>query len=190
MLQDAEELRRENRGPMSTMTHTELRSGDQMVHFDGEVIGRASSKFGYRGEHKPRWTEITIYRTNEGKYVVNKVGKSRVVHITMKCRVLKYNEDPLELVSVPDQAYVLCEKCWVPGAAALPEGYLENDHGTASVADRPEGAIAACYKREPNGLFSLSWLAEEALLDAREQDPDLRAAFDNFNIGSLGRGTR
>lgn len=171
---------------MTAMASQELRSGDQTLRFDGEPLSRASSEHGYRGERKPRWTEITIYRTDDGKYVVSKIGKSRVVHAHMRCHVLRNNEDPLELVTVAP-GHQPCERCF---RQPQETGYLENDHATVSVADRPEGAVAACYSRDGNGLWSLSWLAEDALRDAFERDRDLEAAFLDFDIGSLGRRSR
>jgi hypothetical protein len=70
---------------MTVMAAIEVANGDQRIRFEGKQLSRASSEFGYRGEHKSRWTEITIYRTNDGKYVVSKIGKSRVVHLSYDC---------------------------------------------------------------------------------------------------------
>jgi hypothetical protein len=176
---------------MTTMTHQSLRSGDQTVHFDGELLSSASSEYGYQGARKPRWTVIEIYRTDDGKYVVSKIGRSRVVHSTMDCGVLKNNEDPMAEVDVGAGfgGFAPCPRCWRRGELSG-VGFLENDHAAASIADRPEGAVAACHSRDQNGLWSLSWLAEDALQDACEADPDLMAAFKDFDIGSLGRRSR
>ena len=176
---------------MTTMVYTELRNGDQRVHFDGELLSSASSEHGYQGARKPRWTEISIYRTDEGKYVVSKIGKSRVVHVSMQCRIIKNNEDPfqpMDLSGGPGDM-ILCTNCWKRGELSK-IGYLENEHATAVPADLPRGAVAACYSRDQNGLWSLSWLAQDALLDACDHDPDLEAAYKNFDIGSLGRRSR
>lgn len=70
---------------MTVMAAIVVANGDQRIRFEGKQLSRASSEFGYRGEHKSRWTEITIYRTNDGKYVVSKIGKSRVVHLSYDC---------------------------------------------------------------------------------------------------------
>jgi hypothetical protein len=39
------------------------------------------------------------------------------------------------------------------------------------------------------GVFSLSWLAKEALEEAFEHDSDLEDAYSHFDIGQLGRRT-
>lgn len=51
-----------------------LQDGDRQVEFTGELIGSANSdKVG-----KQRWSEICIYRTTAGNYVVHGVGRSRI----------------------------------------------------------------------------------------------------------------
>jgi hypothetical protein len=184
---------------MTTMAQIELRSGDQIVHFDGILLGKATSEYGYQGFHKPRWTEILIYRTTEEKYVIVKVGRSRIVHQSMDCKVLKNNEDPLRKVDLddPDADYEFCDpnlpgykQCWTDDSLnAASYGYLENDHSAVTAADNPQGAISACYSRDSMGVFSLSWLAKEALEEAFEHDSDLEDAYSHFDIGQLGRRT-
>lgn len=52
----------------------ELRDADgSLTTFDGVLLGHASSK---NRPDQPRWTELAIYRTLGGNYVVHKVGKS------------------------------------------------------------------------------------------------------------------
>jgi hypothetical protein len=185
---------------VTTMTHTELRSGDQFVHFEGTLLGRASSEYTSAGFHKARWTEILIYRTEDEKYVVAKVGKSRIVHATERCSVLKNNEDPLQKVDLddPNTEYEYCDpqlpdwqQCWTDDSLERASyGYLENDHAAVTLADNPQGAVAACYSRDASGVFSVSWLAKKALAEAFENDEALEYAYTNFDIGQLGRRTR
>ena len=176
----------------------ELRDSNRIVHFDGILLGKASSEYrGRAGEHKARWSEILIYRTGEGTYVIAKVGRSRIVHASPDCRVLKRNEDPLRRVDLddPNADYEYCDpnlpgyaQCWTDDSLnAARYGYLENDHASAIPADNPTGAVSACYSRDPLGVFSISWLARKALENAFSQDADLEDAYDNFDISSLGR---
>jgi hypothetical protein len=173
---------------VTIMAHTELRSGDQILHFEGERLSLASSD--NPSHDKPRWTEIAIYRTDEGKYVVSKIGKSRVIHATLDCIALVHNEDELELVNASSPKFFRCRECWRRGVINK-QGYLEADHATAVMADLPQGAVGACYTRDRTlGLWSLTWLAQTALEDACDVDEDLDRAYLNFDIGSLGRRPR
>lgn len=185
---------------MTIMTPIELPSGDQTVHFEGSLLGRASSEYTSRGEHKARWTEIMIYRTTDDTYVVAKIGKSRIVHATEQCTVLRNNEDPLRRVDLDEDGtdYEYCDpnlparaQCWTDASLRVARfGYLENDHSAVTLADGPQGAVAACYSRDRSGVFSVSWLAKNALAEAFEHDDDLEFAYTNFDIGQLGRRSR
>jgi hypothetical protein len=181
---------------MTTMAaYQELWNGDQKVHFTGEMLSRQSSEYGLRGARKGRWTEITIYRADDGKYIVSKIGKSRVVHRTMDCAVLINNTDELDLVPIDPDEHELCRgsqtapSCWRrPRVHLPPTGYLESDHGNVFVADGPEGAIASMYSKDKLGVYSLTWVASDALQDAMDKDADLESAYLNFNVALLGRG--
>lgn len=182
---------------MTTMTRQELHSGDQYVYFDGTLLGRASSEYTSGGFHKPRWTEISIYRTTDDRYVITKIGKSRIVHASQSCRALKNNEDRLRKVDLDEGDYEFCDpnytdaqQCWTDDSLNRASyGYLENDHATLNFADNPQGAVSACYSRDPLGVFSISWLARKALDQAFENDEDLADAYQNFDISLLGRRT-
>lgn len=50
------------------------RDGDVPLHFNGVNIGSATSY----ADHKDRWFEIDIWKTDTGKYVVSGVGVSTV----------------------------------------------------------------------------------------------------------------
>src|SRR5437868_3049073 len=49
-------------------------AGDPAISFEAELIGSASS----RDSGKTRWSELQIYRTGSGAYVVTGVGRSTV----------------------------------------------------------------------------------------------------------------
>lgn len=48
-----------------------------VIEFEGELIGHASTR---KNEDQGRWTEIEIYRTDSGKYVVHRMGCSALFH--------------------------------------------------------------------------------------------------------------
>ena len=59
------------------MTRWSVRDGPKRkIEFDGERLGKASS----RRLDAPRWTEIRLYRSESGIFVLEKVGRSVVLH--------------------------------------------------------------------------------------------------------------
>jgi EXLDI family protein len=52
------------------------RRGGFPVEFNGDLLADETS----RQPGQPRWTEIRIYRTDTGRYVVESVGKSAYKH--------------------------------------------------------------------------------------------------------------
>jgi len=48
-------------------------SEDQFLEFDGELLGSASSR-----SDKPRWMDVNIYSTADGRYIVQKIGRSEL----------------------------------------------------------------------------------------------------------------
>lgn len=186
---------------MTTMTYTELRNGKRTVRFDGTLLGSATSEYTRGGFHKARWTDFAIYRTDEGAYLVSKIGKSRIVHATERCISLKNNTDPLARVLLDDQPedfYEYCDpqlpdwqQCWTDESLdRATYGLLENDHAAVTFADNPQGAISLCYSRDRSGAFNISWLAQTTLENAARNDSDLFDALENFDITLLGRNTR
>ena len=173
---------------MTAVAAVEVLNGDQTVVFDGELLGQASSELGYRDDRRDRWSVVQIYRASEGKYVVVKIGKSRVVHASQRCRVLRSNIDPpeeIDLRSFDTSLIVACDRCH-PNLISGPV-FLERDHSSAVVADKASGAVAACYSRDQNGLWFLSHNSEDALRDAFEHDRQLESAFMRFDPTTLGR---
>lgn len=59
-------------------TQIELPHGDQLVRFTGELIGGASSEDYAKSQGRQRWHEVRVYRTTDGQYVVEKVGRSDI----------------------------------------------------------------------------------------------------------------
>jgi hypothetical protein len=55
--------------------YTVKRDGDRDLKFTGDIIADVSSH-SYQGPNQNRWTEITVYRTKGGKYVVSSIGRT------------------------------------------------------------------------------------------------------------------
>lgn len=70
---------RPQEGVQDVMSVTEaqewvVRDDQRVMRFTGIKLGEATSRFG----HKRRWIEFRLYRTTGGKYVVERIGVSRV----------------------------------------------------------------------------------------------------------------
>lgn len=63
---------------MTTRTQYEIPHGDQLVRFEGELLGAASSEDFAKSQGRQRWHEVRVYRTIDGQYVVEKVGRSEI----------------------------------------------------------------------------------------------------------------
>jgi hypothetical protein len=51
------------------------RDGQQYLVFSGEVVAEASNRFRH-GQERDRWTDIRVYHTDTGSYVVEQVLRS------------------------------------------------------------------------------------------------------------------
>ena len=51
------------------------RDGEKDLRFTGELLADASSHE-HSGSNSNRWTEMTVYKTESGKYVVEIIGRT------------------------------------------------------------------------------------------------------------------
>lgn len=51
------------------------RDGERDLRFTGRILADVSSH-SYRGDSQNRWTELALYQTKAGKYVVQSVGRT------------------------------------------------------------------------------------------------------------------
>jgi hypothetical protein len=162
----------------------EVKDGAKTVTFEGWHLGSSSS-------HTPeslRWTELSLYKTLAGAYILEKVGRSDVFH-TEDCPRTDRNGKPMSkgkrFVSLddamPDDAeeedyledwFVPCPDCR-PDYDAAPV-YVERDIFSAPVHSNAERVVAALYQTKGANRF-LSRIARDLLEQAVERDAALRA---------------
>lgn len=70
------------------MTTYEVHDRERLVRFTGELLGEATSRWANHADHLEsfaprftrcgacRWTEVRVYRTEAGSYVIETVGRS------------------------------------------------------------------------------------------------------------------
>lgn len=157
----------------------ELRDGMRPVTFAGVQLASASSQSD--SNPTPRWTELAIYQTVTGKFVLEKIGRSDIFH-TGNCSrpgkgALRYNSilDALEDVdSGADEDllpsfFVQCDVC-NPSYDSDDPVIVEQDMHSVDVYDTPEKLIDALYYRRNGSVRSLSNLSRNLLEMAAKKD--------------------
>lgn len=148
----------------------EVKDGSRTLQFEGTLLG-ASSSF-RRGS--TRWIEFEIYRTDNGSYVLSRVGVSLVFHSGACPLVSRYNLTDMPVENLEEGA-TPCEDCSPTFDAPLvfPEKYRE----WAQVSDGPQAVLEALYKYDDNGARYLTWVARRVLEEAASNDSEIDAIY-------------
>lgn len=115
--------------------------------FNGVLLGRATSEIA----SKKRWTEMAIYRTEAGTYIISGVGQTRV-----KAGDRVWDDD--------EKKEVIAEFDEIPRA-------------WAHVCESAEGAIQRLYLYDNDDVRYMTRVARNALLAAIKLDDALNKAF-------------
>lgn len=144
-------------------------NGEQEINFTGEEIGFATTQD--RRMSKIRWTDITIYRTQGGKYVVEKVGVSDVFHaLDSACKRQNWIEQEYDA----DEGLRPCPDCRPSTTGRV---FVEQDRHTTHVSETAEGCVASMHNRDDDKVEYLPNVAERALHEAARADEAIRQAF-------------
>jgi hypothetical protein len=153
----------------------QVRDGHRLLTFDGHLLASVSSRDG----DKDRWTEMRVYRTNGGSYILEKVGRSVRLHMPGCTEILKDlplfqqvhpNEDP-------EYGYSWCERCSPP----IGEEYdfttllVEEDRYWATISADPEVIIEALWRKR-EGYRRLPYISVQLLTELSKIDP----SFDSW----------
>lgn len=148
-----------------------VRDGLDVIEFVGERIGHAST----RKPDKVRWTEVDIYRTRAGNYVVVRVGASVQYHragskcasgITITGYQIGASSEPCDVCDpdVPEDVEFNPEESFVH----------EVTRSQADVVEDAESVRRVLEHANPSpSTPRLSWVAREALRIAAAVDPAL-----------------
>jgi hypothetical protein len=144
----------------------EVKDGSRILQFSGKLLGESSSK--RRDSH--RWIEFKLYRTENGKYILSRVGVSVVFHSSTCPLVKKYGLTEAHPTDLKRDASP-CEEC-LPGGD-LPIVFPEKDRTWAQVSDDVEPVLDALYKYDQNGARYLTHVAQRLLEEASELDEQI-----------------
>lgn len=141
------------------------------VEFTGDEVASSDSDDG----SAQRWTELTLYHTNTGRYVLSSVGRSVVYHAAdATCSRGARPATAVDLLMQhADEDLLPCLTCkpvdvydeLLPGDTMV---LMEQDRHTVTVAEKPEGIIETLYRVDAAGVRKVSglalWLLERAAL--------------------------
>jgi len=143
-----------------------VKDGDRTLEFDGVLLGSSSS----RRRDSIRWIEFNIYRTENGSYVLSRIGASLVFHsgacnLVDKYRLSEINVDELKAEAQP------CELCQptLEAPVVFPEKYRY----WAQVSEEPQAVLDALYKYDEGGARYLTAVAKRVLQEAAVKDTDI-----------------
>lgn len=144
--------------PQSTMT------------FEGSEIASVSTQHG----EQPRWTEMVLYKRDDGGYVLLRYGKSIMYHLP-SCRQMRGRVD-LTFVDEPDEEAWPCEEC-KPEESTEPV-FVEPDKIRATTVMNADKLVAAMWERNKREPFEMRFspLSQRLLKIAGEAYDDIADA--------------
>jgi hypothetical protein len=152
----------------------EVRDGSRRITFEGELIGFVTSA----GNSKPRWSEYKLYKTIAGTYVLEKVGRSIVVHMPMCPEIIDslnrfQEENPGR---DPTDGWWFCESCCTGGRVDPTALLVEHNRHWVTISEDPQHIVDALYRRK-EGARHLPRLSLDLLDQAARVDPAISEAF-------------
>jgi hypothetical protein len=140
-----------------------VKDGSRTLQFNGRLLGESSSwKKG-----STRWIEFSLYKTDNGSYVLSRVGVSLVFHGAACALVKRYGLVEGSVDSLSEGA-LACEEC--NPSYELPLVFPEKNRTWAQVSDDPEAVLEALYKYDQGGARYLTHVAQRLLEEASPHD--------------------
>lgn len=148
----------------------EVKDGSRILQFSGRLLAESSS---WRRDSM-RWIEFKLYRTENGKYILSRIGVSLVFHASTCPLVKRYGLSEAQPHEIKRDA-IPCEEC-LP-EHDLPILFPEKDRTWAQVSDDAEPVLDALYKYDQNGARYLTHVAQRLLEQASEIDDQIDSVY-------------
>ena len=148
----------------------QVRDGNRLLTFDGELLASITS----REQSKDRWTEMRVYKTHGGSYILEKVGRSVRLHMPGCGDII--NDLPLfqqeHPGDDPEVGYSWCERCSPPIGEEydFPSLLVEQDRFWATISTDPSVIIDALWRKR-EGYRRLPRISVQLLNDLCLVDP-------------------
>lgn len=148
----------------------EIKDGSRILQFNGSKIAESSS----RRDDSLRWIEFELYKTENGSYILSRVGMSLVYHgaacsLVKRYNLLEANFSELTSKSIP------CGECLPTETADLI--FPEKNRHWAQVSEDPAAVLEALYKYDNNGARYLTNVAQRLLEEAITKDEGLNSVY-------------
>ena len=138
------------------------------IDFEGSLLGSGSSY----SQGKPRWFEVSIYKTAGGKYVVAGIGRSRVVHAPSCSRLSSAKSKSTKPATSTN--VVPCDVCRPD--VGIPDLVQESDREWAQVSEEPEAVIERLRLKDGDGVWYVPSTSNRALEEAAQLDEGIERA--------------
>jgi hypothetical protein len=151
----------------------QVRDGARVLRFRAAVIGAATSA----RHNSARWSELTVYRLDDGTYLISKVGRSSVAHAPWCARVNRRMVPWHKAVEIGEhlQPRVPCEDCRPEVDPIKDDVLLECTRYKAIIAPNAEHAIQTLTEGRPQ--LQLPLLVREVLAQCGQAD----ASFSRYS---------
>lgn len=148
----------------------EVKDGSRTLQFNGRLLSESSSW--RRGS--TRWIEFFLYRTENGSYILSRVGVSIVYH-GAACPLVKRYGLVEEASEVLREDSLSCEICGP--TRNLPVVFPEKYRYWAQVSEDAKPVLDALYKYDQGGARYLTNVAQRLLEKAAENDESIDAIY-------------
>lgn len=162
-----------------------LRDGQRPITFMGWKLAEANSQTGT----DIRWTELTLYVTTSGKFVLEKIGRSDVTHVP-NCprggKAKRYSSIEEACVDkdiilgedeTVEDIFIKCDHCQ-PDLRQSPI-CVERDIFSVGSHETAEALVDVLHRRDPDsGSSFLSRVARTLLEAASKVDENIYAAYN------------
>lgn len=154
-----------------------VKDGQRPLTFQGWKIADADSQSG----SDVRWTELTLYKTLSGRYVLEKIGRSDVFHsdaCKRRSKGVKFTslDDALGDVEESDldveEIFVPCTECH-PSFDDEPV-WAERDISAVAVFESAEKLVQSLFRRDNDNMKFLSRVSRALLDEAALHDVDIK----------------
>jgi len=148
----------------------EVKDGSRTLQFKGRLLGESSSW--RRGS--TRWIEFELYRTENGSYILSRIGVSLVFH-GAACPLVKRYALTEETSDVLSKDALPCEEC--NPIKTLPIVFPEKYRHWAQVSEDPRPVLDALYKYDQGGARYLTNVAQRLLERAATLDEKIDSLY-------------
>lgn len=152
------------------MFQFQVKDGPRTLQFNGKLLGESSSW--RRGS--TRWIEFSLYRTENGSYVLSRIGVSLVFHGAACALVKRYGLSESSIDDLADDA-IPCEEC--NPSYELPLIFPEKNRTWAQVSEDPEAVLEALYKYDNGGAKYLTHVAQRLLETSSKNDSKIEQVY-------------